>query len=76
MNNENTPKLIWKYLSNSNLLPDLSNVDINDQDKILIIEKAANYKIFSEKELFEYYKKFQFNIDQLLSATDTYKCCP
>ncbi len=71
--NENTPKLIWKYLSNSNLLPDLSNVDINDQDKILIIEKAANYKIFSEKELFEYYKKFQFNIDQLLSATDTYK---
>ena len=71
--NENTPKLIWKYLSNSNLLPDLSNVDINDQDKILIIEKAANYKIFSEKDLFEYYKKFQFNIDQLLSATDTYK---
>ena len=71
--NENTPQLIWKYLSNSNLLPDLSNVDINDQDKILIIEKAANYKIFSEKDLFEYYKKFQFNIDQLLSATDTYK---
>ena len=71
--NENTPQLIWKYLSNSNLLPDLSNVDINDQNKILIIEKAANYKIFSEKDLFEYYKKFQFNIDQLLSATDTYK---
>ena len=71
--NENTPQLIWKYLSNSNLLPDLSNVDINDQNKILIIEKATNYKIFSEKDLFEYYKKFQFNIDQLLSATDTYK---
>ena len=71
--NENTPQLIWKYLSNSNLLPDLNNVDINDQDKILIIEKAANYKIFSEKDLFEYYKKFQFNIDQLLSASDTYK---
>ena len=71
--NENTPQLIWKYLSNSNLLPDLSDVDINDQNKILIIEKAASYKIFSEKDLFEYYKKFQFNIDQLLSATDTYK---
>ncbi len=71
--NENTPQLIWKYLSNSNLLPDLSNVDINDQNKILIIEKAVNYKIFSEKNLFEYYKKFQFNIDQLLSATVTYK---
>ena len=24
--NENTPQLIWKYLSNSNLLPDLSHV--------------------------------------------------
>ncbi len=71
--NENTPQLIWKYLSNSNLLPDLSNIDINDQNKILIIEKATNYKIFSEKDLFEYYKKFQYNIDQLLSATDTYK---
>ena len=65
--------LLNLILSNSNLLPDLSNVDINDQNKILIIEKAANYKIFSEKDLFEYYKKFQFNIDQLLSATDTYK---
>ena len=71
--NENTPQLIWKYLSNSNLLPDLSNVDINDQDKILIIEKATNYKIFSEKDLFKYYKKFQFSIDELISATDTYK---
>ena len=70
---ENTPKLIWKYLSNSNLLPDLSNVDIDDQDKILIIEKATNYKIFSEKDLFEYYKKFQFKIDELLNVKDTYK---
>ncbi len=69
--NQNTSKLIWKYLSNSNLLPDLSNIDINEEDKISVIEKATHYKIYSEKELFEHYKKFQFNINQLLDLEDS-----
>ena len=71
--NENTSKLIWKYLSNSNLLPDLTNIDINEEDKISVIEKATHYKIYSEKELFEHYKKFQFNINQLLNVEESLK---
>ena len=71
--NENTSQVIWKYLSNSNLLPDLTNIEINDEDKISVIEKATHYKIYSEKELFEHYKKFQFNINQLLNAEESIK---
>ena len=71
--NKNTSQLIWNYLSNSNLLPDLTNIEINDEDKISVIEKATHYKIYSEKELFEHYKKFQFNINQLLNAEESIK---
>ncbi len=71
--NKNTSQLIWKYLSNSNLLPNLTYIDINDEDKISVIEKATHYKIYSEKELFEHYKKFQFNINQLLNVEESVK---
>ena len=71
--NENTPQLIWKYLSNSNLLPDLTNIEIYEEDKISIIEKATHYKIYSEKELFKHYRKFQFNINQLLEIEESIK---
>ena len=71
--NKNTSKLIWKYLANSNLLPDLTNININEEDKISIIEKATHYKIYPEKDLFEHYKKFQFNIDQLLQVKKSLK---
>ncbi len=71
--NENTSKLIWKYLASSNLLPDLTNININEEDKISVVEKATHYKIYSEKDLFEHYKKFQFNIDQLLQVEETIK---
>ncbi len=69
--NEYTSKLTWKYLLNSNLLPNVSDIDISEEDKILIIEKATHYKIFFEKDLFEYYKKFQFNINQLLDVEES-----
>jgi hypothetical protein len=52
--NENTSQLVWKYLSNSNLLPDLTNININEENKISIIEKATHYKIYPEKKLFEH----------------------
>ncbi len=71
--NENTSQLVWKYLSNSNLLPDLTNININEENKISIIEKATHYKIYSEKKLFEHYKQFQFNINQLLDVEDSIK---
>ena len=69
----NTPKKIWKYLSTSNLLDNIQEVDISDIKKIKIIEKATHEKNYTEKELFELYKRFQFNINQLLNIRESTK---
>ena len=74
--NNNTSKIIWKYLSSSNLLQKVDAIDLKNKDEILIIEKATHEKIYNEKELFELYKRFQFNFIQLLTATDNYKLLP
>jgi hypothetical protein len=71
--NKDTPKLIWKYLSSSNLLYKIQDVEISDIEKISTIEKATHDKIYSEEELFEFYKQFQFNINQLLNTKESYK---
>ncbi|MDA9665726.1 hypothetical protein N9T82_02375 [Candidatus Pelagibacter sp.] len=71
--NKDTPKLIWKYLSSSNLLYKIQDVEITDLDKISTIEKATHDKNYSEDELFEFYKRFQFNINQLLNTKESYK---
>ena len=68
-----TSKLIWKYLSTSNLLYNIQDIEITDVDKISTIEKATHDKNYSEEELFEFYKRFQFSINQLLNAKDVYK---
>ena len=74
--NKDTPKLIWKYLSSSNLLYKIQDVEITDIDKISTIEKATHDKNYSEDELFEFYKRFQFNINQLLNTKESYKSLP
>jgi len=71
--NDNTSKQIWKYLSTSNLLYDIQEVELNDIDKITEIEKATHEKNYTEKELFELYKRFQFNINQLLNIKESTK---
>ena len=71
--NKDTPKLIWKYLSSSNLLYKIQDVEITDIEKISTIEKATHDKNYSEEELFEFYKRFQFNINQLLNTKESYK---
>jgi len=71
-----TSKLIWKYLSASNLLYNIQDIEISDSDKILIIEKATHDKNYSEKELFEFYKRFQFSLNQLLNTKESYKSLP
>ena len=68
-----TPKIIWKYLSSSNLLENIDNIDLGDLEKISLIEKATHNGIYTEQKLFELYKRFQFNIDQLLNVKETYK---
>ncbi len=71
-----TPKIIWKYLSSSNLLQKVEAIDLENIDEIKIIENATHRKIYNEDELFELYKRFQFNINQLLTARDSYKLLP
>ena len=70
---ENTSSQIWKYLSSSNLLYNLQDIETTDLDKIAIIEKATHDKNYAEKELFEFYKRFQFNISQLINSSEIYK---
>ena len=71
--NDSTSKEIWKYLSTSNLLDSIKDVELTDMNKINSIEKATHEKHYSEKELFELYKRFQFNINQLLNIKESTK---
>ncbi|NMN67173.1 hypothetical protein VP91_00003120 [Candidatus Pelagibacter ubique] len=71
--NNSTSKKIWKYLSTSNLLGSIKDIELTDLDKINRIEKATHEKHYSEKELFELYKRFQFNINQLLNIKESTK---
>ena len=70
---KNTNTQIWKYLSASNLLYNIEEIDILEEDKISLIEKATHDKNYSEKDLFSLYKRFQFNINQLLNTSESYK---
>ena len=74
--NDSTPKIIWKYLSSSNLLYKIQDLEITDVEKISTIEKAVHDKNYSEEDLFEFYKKFQFNLNQFLNAKEAYKSLP
>ncbi len=67
---ENTDKLVWRYLSSFNLLGSYKEIDISELDKISTLEKATHDKNYSEQELFELYKRFQFNFNQLLNVRD------
>ena len=69
-------EFIWKYLSNSNLLKNLNNLNLDNIDQIKFLEKATSEGIFDEKDLFNLYKKFQFDIDELINFEDTYKKLP
>jgi len=73
---EKTNKIIWKYLSSSNLFNTFQEINIPELDKISTLEKAAHNKNYPEKDLFELYKRFQFNINQLLNTNEAYKSLP
>ncbi len=70
---DSTSKIIWKYLSSSNLLNSFNEIDVTELAKISTIEKATHNKNYPEKDLFKIYKRFQFNINQLLNAENSYK---
>ncbi len=69
----NTPKFIWSYLSTSNLLKNSDLIDIESSDQIKLIEIATNDGVYEEQELLNLYKRFQFDINQLLNFNDAYK---
>ena len=70
---DKTDKIIWKYLSSANLLSSFTEIETTELDKISNIEKAVHNKNYSENELFKIYMRFQFNINQLLNASESYK---
>ncbi len=70
---DKTADLIWKYLASSNLLIDTSQVDLENSEKILSIEKATHSGNYEEEDLFNLYKRFKFSIDQLITVEDSYK---
>ena len=74
--NIDTPKFIWKYLSNYNLLKGVNSIDLQNGKKIEALEKAAHEKNYNEQELFSLYKRFEFTLNQLLTADETYKYLP
>ena len=71
--NNNTKKFIWKYLSKNNLLQGINEIDLENEEKVSTIEIAVHEGNYSEKDLMSLYKRFQFNIDELLNAEDNYK---
>ena len=73
---DKTKKIIWRYLSSASLLDDIENVNLEDIEKIKILEKATHEKNYSEDDLFNLYKRFQFNINQLINAKEVYKSLP
>ena len=70
---DTTSRLIWKYLSSSNLLGSIKDIEITDLKKISIIEKATHDGNYSEEDLYELYKRFQFNINQFIQIQDSHK---
>ena len=44
-----------------------------DINKISLVEKAAHEGNYTEKDLFNLYKRFQFSINQLLTIKESFK---
>ncbi len=74
--NLETPKFIWNYLAALNLLKKTELVDIEDIDQVKLIEKATNDGVYEERDLLDLYKRYQFDINQLVNALEIYKDLP
>ena len=55
---KNTSKLIWKYLSSSNLLTKANEISIEDIDRISIIEKLLTIRIIQKMNYLSYTEIF------------------
>ena len=70
---KDTTKIIWTYLSSFNLLTNVNEIDLEDSEKIISIEKATHDGNYSEQDLLNLYTRYRFNIHQLISVFDSYK---
>ncbi len=73
---EESKEFIWKYLSNSNLIKNLNDFNLSDIEQVKFLEKATNEDIFEERDLLSLYKKFQFEIDDLINYEKASKNLP
>ena len=73
---ETTNQIIWHYLQNNNLLQKLDEVDIEDDQKIISIERETHNGNYLEKDLLSLYTRYKFSINQLISIEDSYKLLP
>ena len=48
------------YLKNNNLLAKLDDIDIEDDEKIISIEKETHNGNYSERDLLNLYTKYKF----------------
>jgi len=70
---EKTNKYIWRYLSSSNLVK-INNLE--NEEIILMYEKAASEGSFQTEEIFNIYRQILFNVNQLMNAKEVYKNMP
>ena len=68
-----TKKIIWTYLSSFNLLENVNEVDLEDDEKILSIEKATHEGNYPEKDLLNLYTRYRFSVNQLISVDESFK---
>ena len=54
----------------------IESIDLEDKDKILTIEQATHDQNYEENDLFDLYRRFLFNINQLLTVEQSYKVMP
>tara|TARA_Y100000741_G_C18251591_1_gene557483 strand:- start:169 stop:1917 length:1749 start_codon:yes stop_codon:yes gene_type:complete len=71
--NAETSKYIWRYMSSANLIYDSEEIDLEDESKINLLEKAVSQGSYNSKQLFNIYKRFLFNINQFLTVEDSYQ---
>ena len=65
-----TKKEIWRYLNSANLI---KLEDINDKQKILELEVAANKGKVDQKIIFDIYKQIPFSLNTLINAKNVYQ---
>ena len=65
-----TGKFIWEYLNSANLL---IVEDVEDKNRIKSFELAANINTYDKLKIFAIYKKFPFNLNQLLNAEEMHR---